>query len=28
VTGLIVWLLPLAIGVWLTGGPLGPKALS
>lgn len=28
VTGLIVWLLPLAVGVWLAGGPLGPKALS
>ena len=27
VTGLIVWLLPLAIGSWLAGGPLGPKAL-
>jgi hypothetical protein len=27
-TGLIVWLLPLAIGLWLAGGPLGPKALS
>jgi uncharacterized membrane protein YhaH (DUF805 family) len=28
IAGLIVWLLPLAIGVWLAGGPLGPKALS
>ena len=28
ITGLIVWLLPLALGVWLAGGPLGPKALS
>jgi hypothetical protein len=27
-TGLVVWLLPLAIGLWLAGGPLGPKALS
>ena len=27
-SGLIVWLLPLALGVWLAGGPLGPKALS
>ncbi len=27
-TGLVVWLLPLAAGVWLAGGPLGPKALS
>ena len=27
-TGIIVWLLPLAIGLWLAGGPLGPKALS
>jgi hypothetical protein len=26
--GLIVWLLPLAAGLWLAGGPLGPKALS
>ena len=26
--GLIVWLPPLAVGVWLAGGPLGPKALS
>jgi hypothetical protein len=28
VTGLVVWLLPLAVGVWLAGGPLGPKALT
>ncbi len=28
IAGLIVWLLPLAVGVWLAGGPLGPKALS
>lgn len=28
VAGLVVWLLPLAVGVWLAGGPLGPKALS
>jgi hypothetical protein len=28
ITGLFVWLLPLAIGMWLAGGPLGPKALS
>ncbi len=28
VTGLLVWLLPLAVGLWLAGGPLGPKALS
>jgi hypothetical protein len=28
ITGLLVWLLPLAIGLWLAGGPLGPKALS
>jgi hypothetical protein len=27
-TGLIVWLVPLAVGLWLAGGPLGPKALS
>ena len=28
IAGLFVWLLPLAIGLWLAGGPLGPKALS
>lgn len=28
VAGLIVWLTPLALGIWLAGGPLGPKALS
>jgi len=28
ITGLIAWLFPLAIGLWLAGGPLGPKALS
>jgi hypothetical protein len=28
VTGLILWLLPLVIGVWIAGGPLGPKALN
>jgi len=28
IAGLIVWLLPLGIGIWLAGGPLGPKALS
>ncbi len=28
ITGLVVWLLPLAAGLWLAGGPLGPKALS
>jgi hypothetical protein len=28
VAGLFVWLLPLAIGLWFAGGPLGPKALS
>ena len=28
IAGLVVWLLPLAVGVWLAGGPLGPKALS
>jgi hypothetical protein len=28
ISGLFVWLLPLAIGLWLAGGPLGPKALS
>ena len=26
--GLLVWLLPLAVGFWLVGGPLGPKALG
>jgi len=26
--GLGVWVLPLAVGWWLAGGPLGPKALS
>jgi len=26
--GLLVWLIPLIVGVWLAGGPLGPKALS
>ena len=28
IAGLVVWLLPLAVGLWLAGGPLGPKALS
>jgi hypothetical protein len=28
IAGLIVWLVPLTIGLWLAGGPLGPKALS
>jgi hypothetical protein len=28
VAGLVVWLLPSAVGLWLAGGPLGPKALS
>jgi len=27
-SGLIVWLVPLIVGLWLAGGPLGPKALS
>jgi len=26
--GLLLWLVPLAVGLWLAGGPLGPKALS
>jgi hypothetical protein len=26
--GLIAWLIPLIVGLWLAGGPLGPKALS
>jgi hypothetical protein len=26
--GLCAWLVPLAVGLWLAGGPLGPKALS
>lgn len=25
--GLLVWILPLAVGLWLAGGALGPKAL-
>jgi len=28
IAGLGVWLVPLAVGLWLAGGPLGPKALS
>lgn len=28
IAGLLVWLIPLAVGIWLAGGPLGPKALS
>ncbi len=28
IAGLVVWLVPLALGLWLAGGPLGPKALS
>jgi hypothetical protein len=28
IAGLVVWVLPLATGLWLAGGPLGPKALS
>jgi hypothetical protein len=27
-TGLLLWLVPLAVALWLVGGPLGPKALS
>jgi hypothetical protein len=27
ISALIVWLVPLAVGIWLAGGPLGPKAL-
>lgn len=26
-TGLLIWVLLLAAGIWLAGGPLGPKAL-
>jgi hypothetical protein len=26
--GILVWLLPLMVGVWLVGRPLGPKALD
>jgi len=26
--GLVIWILPLAVGIWLGGGPLGPKALN
>jgi len=28
VGGLLVWLVPLAVGLSLAGGPLGPKALN
>ncbi|MBS0374170.1 MAG: PLDc N-terminal domain-containing protein [Proteobacteria bacterium] len=28
VAGLVIWLVPLAAGLWLAGGPLGPKALN
>ena len=28
VAGLVIWVVPLAVGIWLGGGPLGPKALS
>jgi hypothetical protein len=28
ILGLLVFLLPLAAGLWLAGGPLGPKALG
>ena len=28
VIGLLVFLVPLAAGLWLAGGPLGPKALG
>jgi hypothetical protein len=28
IAGLVVWLVPLIAGIWLAGGPLGPKALS
>lgn len=28
VAGLLAFILPLAAGIWLAGGPLGPKALS
>lgn len=28
IAGLLVWLIPLGLGIWLAGGPLGPKALS
>jgi hypothetical protein len=26
--GLVIWVVPLAVGIWLGGGPLGPKALT
>ncbi|HTT44322.1 MAG TPA: hypothetical protein VMG33_14710 [Steroidobacteraceae bacterium] len=26
--GILVWLLPLLVGLWLVGRPLGPKALQ
>ena len=28
IVGLLAFLLPLAVGLWLAGGPLGPKALG
>jgi hypothetical protein len=28
IAGLLIWVLPLAVGIWLGGGPLGPKALN
>jgi hypothetical protein len=26
--GALIWLVPLAVAIWLVGGPLGPKALT
>jgi hypothetical protein len=28
VVGLVVWLIPLCVAIWLVGRPLGPKALT
>jgi hypothetical protein len=28
IAGLVIWIVPLAVGIWLGGGPLGPKALN
>jgi hypothetical protein len=28
VVGAVIWLVPLAVAIWLAGGPLGPKALT
>lgn len=28
IVGALAWLVPLAVALWIAGGPLGPKALS